>query len=69
MAVGATINTIEETFAECNRLDTEYGAMMEIVTDKLCGMARSKLIDVLDLWDDVDRIKAEIAADAAAHGA
>ncbi|SHH32337.1 hypothetical protein [Bradyrhizobium erythrophlei] len=69
MQIGATINVIEATFAETNRLDTESGCLMQIVTDKLCGMARSKLVDALDLWDCVDEVKAEIAADAAALGA
>jgi hypothetical protein len=66
MQVGKTINTMEEIFLELNNLDEEHGFMMQIVTDKLIGLARSKLIDRLDLWDDVERIKVENALEVLA---
>jgi hypothetical protein len=60
MQVGATINSMEEIFQSLNESDEEFGEMMQIVTDKLIGTARSKLIHVLDLWDGVDEIRAEV---------
>jgi hypothetical protein len=63
LRVGATINTIEETWKIVNDADKEMGEVMRIVADKLCGNARSQLIDLLDLWDGVYEIRAEVEAE------
>jgi hypothetical protein len=58
MQVGKTINTLEELFQATNEQD-DFGAILQIATDKMIGAARSKLIDRLDLWDAVDDLNAE----------
>jgi hypothetical protein len=63
MKVGMTINSIEELWKAINEMDEEMGVLMQIVADKLVGDARSHLIDLLDLWDGVDEIYAEIDAE------
>lgn len=67
MQVGKTINGIEELWQTLNEMDEEMGTVMQIVADKLVGTARSQLIDLLDLWDGVDEIRAEVEAERRAE--
>jgi hypothetical protein len=60
MQVGKTINGIEELFETVNKMDEETGTIMQIVSEKLVGTARSHLIELLDLWDDVYAVRAEV---------
>jgi hypothetical protein len=67
MQVGKTINGIEELFETVNKMDEETGALMQIVADKLVGTARSHLIELLDLWDAVYAVHAEVEAERRAE--
>ena len=62
MQVGKTINSIEELFETVNEMD-EDGCLMQIVSDKLVNTARSQLIELVDLWDDVYAVRAEVEAE------
>lgn len=63
MQVGKTINGIEELFETVNKMDEVTGEIMQIVADKLVGIARSQLIEVLEFWDDVYAVRAEVEAE------
>jgi hypothetical protein len=45
-----------------NEMD-EDGCLMQIVADKLVNTARSQLIELVDLWDDVYAVRAEVEAE------
>jgi hypothetical protein len=62
MQVGKTINGIEELFKAVNKMD-EDGCLMQIVSDKLVNTARSQLIELVELWDDVYAVRAEVEAE------
>jgi transposase len=66
MKIGATINRLEELFQETNQLD-EMGSILALATEKMIGTARSRLIDRLDLWPEVDDLSAEIRAEKEAE--
>jgi hypothetical protein len=67
MEVGKTINGIEELWQTINGMDEEMGTIMQIVTDKLVGVARSQLIELLEFWDEVYAIRAEVEAERRAE--
>lgn len=66
MQIGKTINRLEELFQTTNQMD-EMGSILQLATDQMIGMARSKLIDRLGLWDEVDDLSAEIRAEKEAE--
>jgi hypothetical protein len=66
MQIGKTINRLEELFQTTNQMD-EMGSILQPATDKMIGTARSRLIDRLDLWGEVDDLSAEIRAEKEAE--
>jgi hypothetical protein len=62
MQIGKTINRLEELFQETNALD-EMGSILALATEKMIGAARSKLLDRLDLWDEVDAMSSQIRSE------
>jgi hypothetical protein len=67
MQVGKTINDIEELWQTINGMDEEMGEIMQVVADKLVGIARSQLIELLEFWDEVYAIRAEVEAERRAE--
>jgi hypothetical protein len=62
LKIGKTINRIDEQMKAANAMDTQTGYFVQLACDKMIGTLRSRLIDRLDFWDEVEKIRAAGAA-------
>jgi hypothetical protein len=55
MDVGRTINDLDQLMLAANKADKEMGPILQLASDKLVGGTVSRLIELCDCWDDIER--------------
>ena len=62
LKIGLSISNLDEQLRRANSMDKETGYLLQIACDQMVGTLRSRLLDRLNLWDQVEAIRAAGAA-------